>query len=72
MFRKIILIALIAVCLAAVFLITMSFTNQQDHSRIRRFLNDPHDSFSSSADGSLFDSLQILSFSPQNAEVHSD
>lgn len=72
MFRKIILIALIAVCLAAVFLITMSFTNQQDHSRIRRFLYAPHDYLSSSADGSLFDSRQILSFCPQNAEFYSD
>ncbi len=55
MFRKIILIALVAVCLTAIFLIAMSFTNEQAHSRIHRFLNHPDYSLSSSTDMNIPD-----------------
>lgn len=72
MFRKIILIALIAVCLTAIFLIAMSFTNEQAHSRIHRFLNHPDYSLSFSADEHPADSCYILLPCQQTHDLHAD
>ena len=72
MFRKIILIAMIAVILAAIFLITMSFSDEHAHSRVRRFLFYPDFSLSCSADEHPSDFGYTLAPRLQTHDLHAD